>query len=166
MQSWGWDNMDLIRERGLLNSKGSDTDMGRWIELWTVTAENDNDPLLIKDFDATIVKITGMAAVTDTDSKGFGISFNPISVWNPPSMVRGQVLINTLKPFSITAEVVGNYIIADIPSPKDSGIQSQSIRTTGACLCHANGKITKVSVFSTNGIIAKGSWIKVEKWEQ
>ena len=112
---------------------------------------------MIKDFDAKIVKITGMAAVTGTDSKGVGISFNPEGTWNPPSIVRGQVLINTLKPFSITAEVVGNYIVADIPSPKDSINQTQCSRTTGACQCYINGKITKVSVFSPNGIIAKGS---------
>lgn len=158
--------MDLAEHRRLLNRKGSDVDMGRWIELGTVTAENDNDPLLIKDFDAKIVKITGMAAVTDTDSKGFGISFNPEGTWNPPSIVRGQVLDATLRPFLIIAEVVGNYIVADIPSPLYTSIQPQYSRTTGACQCYANGKITKVSVFSTNGIIAKGSWIKVEKWEQ
>lgn len=158
--------MDLAEYRRLLNRKGSDADMGRWIELGTVTAENDNDPLLIKDFDAKIVKITGMAAVTGTDLKEIGISFNPEGTWNPPSIVRGQALDATLKPFSITAEVVGNYIVADIPSPKDSGVQSQYSRNTGACQCYINGKITKVSVFSTNGIIAKGSWIKVEKWEQ
>lgn len=159
--------MDLVRERMLMsNRKGSDVDMGRWIELGTVTAENDGDPLSIKDFDATIVKITGMIAVTDTEEKGFGISFNPEGTWQPPSIIRGQVLNNELKPFSITAEVVGNYIVADIPSPKDTGINSQYSRCTGACQCYVNGKITKVSVFSTNGKIAKGSWIKVEKWEQ
>ena len=157
--------MDLAEHRRLLNKKGSDS-MGRWIELGTVTAENDGDPLLIKDFDAKIVKITGMAAITDTDSKGFGISFNPEGTWNPPSIIRGQVLDATLRPFSIIAEVVGNYIVADIPSPKGSIIQPQYTRTTGACQCYINGKITKVSVFSTNGTIAKGSWVKVEKWEQ
>lgn len=157
--------MDLVEHRRLLNRKVSDN-MGRWIELGTVTAENDNDPLLINDFDAKIVKITGMIAVTDTDSKGFGISFNPQGVWNPPSIVRAQALINELKPFSITVEVVGNYIVADIPSPKDTSNQSQYSRYTGACQCYVNEKITKVSVFSTNGTIAKGSWIKVEKWEQ
>lgn len=157
--------MDLVRERMAMTRKGSDS-MGRWIELGTVTAENDGDPLLIKDFDAKIVKITGMAAVTSTDSKGFGISFNPEGTWNPPSIIRGQALDATLKPFSIIAEVIGNYIVADIPSPKDSGIQSQASKTTGSCQCYVNGKITKVSAFSTNGTIAKGSWIKVEKWEQ
>lgn len=158
--------MDLAEHRRLLNSKGSDTDMGRWIELGTVTAENDNDPLLIKDFDAKIVKITGMVAVTDTEAKGFGISFNPEGTWNPPSIIRGQTLNAKLNPFSIIAEVVGNYIVADIPSPLSTVVQSQISRTTGACQCYINGKITKVSVFSTNGIVAKGSWIKVEKWEQ
>lgn len=158
--------MDLIRERTLMsNRKGSDK-MGRWIELGTVTAENDNDPLLVNDFDAKIVKITGMIAVTDTDARGFGISFNPEGTWNPPNIVRGQALNNELKPFSITAEVVGNYIVADIPFPKDSGSQPQNSRLTGACQCYINGKITKVSAYSTNGTISKGSWIKVEKWEQ
>lgn len=158
--------MDLAEHRRLLNRKGSDTDMGRWIELGTVTAENNDDPLLIKDFDATIVKITGMIAVTDKDPKGFGISFNPEGTWQSPKIIRGQSLNNELKPFSIIAEVVGNYIVADIPSPKDSGFQPLLSRTTGACQCYVNGKITKVSVYSTNSIIAKGSWIKVEKWEQ
>lgn len=158
--------MDLVEHRRLLNRKGSDTDMGRWIELGTVTAKNDDDPLLINDFDATIVKITGMIAVTGTDSMGMGISFNPEGTWNPPNIIRGQVLDNTLKPFTITAEVVGNYIVADIPSPKNTNFQPQLGRNTGACQCYVNGKITKVSVYSTNGTIAKGSWIKVEKWEQ
>lgn len=158
--------MDLVEHRRLLNRKGSDTDMGRWIELGTVTAENDNDPLLINDFDATIVKITGMIAVTNTNSTGFGISFNQEGTWQPPNIIRGQVLNNELKPFSIVAEVVGNYIVADIPSPKETGFQPQYSRFTGACQCYVNGKITKVSVYSTNGTIAKGSWIKVEKWEQ
>ena len=157
--------MDLAERRRLLKSKGSDN-MGRWINLGTVTAENDNDPLIIKDFDAKIVKITGMVAVTSTDLKGFGISFNQEGTWNPPNIIRGQTLNNELKPFSITAEVVGNYIVADIPSPKDSIFQTQTSRLTGACQCYVNGKITKVSVYSTNGTIAKGSWIKVEKWEQ
>ena len=158
--------MDLVERRRLLNRKGSDADMGRWIELGTVTAENDNDPLLVKDFDATIIKITGMVAVTETDKKGFGISFNPEGKWNPPSIIRGQALNNELKPFSITAEVVGNYIVADIPSPMSSVFQPQVSRFTGSCQCYVNGKITKVSAFSANGTIAKGSWIKVEKWEQ
>ena len=159
--------MDLIRERLLIsNRKGSDVDMGRWIELGTVTAENDNDPLLINDFDAKIVKITGMIACTDTDTKGFGISFNPEGTWQPPNITRGQSINNELKPFSIIAEVVGNYIVADIPSPNDTRFQVTSSKLTGACKCYVNGKITKVSVYSTNGTIAKGSWIKVEKWEQ
>lgn len=158
--------MDLKERRRLLNSKGSDVDMGRWVELGTVTAENDNDPLLIKDFDATIVKITGMMAVTNTESMGLGISFNKEGTWQPPHIMRGQALNNELKPFSIIAEVVGNYIVADMPSPKDSGFNAQSSRTTGVCQCYVNGKITKVSVYSTNGTIAKGSWIKVEVWEQ
>ena len=157
--------MDLVEQRRLLNRKGSDN-MGRWIELGTVTAENDGDPLLINDFDATIVKITGMIAVTGTDSKGFGISFNPEGTWNPPSIIRGQALNDKLNPFLIIAEVVGNYIMADIPSPMNTSYQSQYTRTTEACQCYVNGKITKVSAFSTNGTIAKGSWIKVEKWEQ
>ena len=157
--------MDLVEHRSLLNRKGSDN-MGRWIELGTVTAENDNDPLSINYFDATIVKITGMIAVTDTVPVGFGISFNPEGTWQSPNIIRGQVLNNELKPFSIVAEVVGNYIVADIPSPKETGFQSQYSRVTGACQCYVNGKITKVSVYSTNGTIAKGSWIKVEKWEQ
>lgn len=159
--------MDLVERRRLLNRKGSDVDMGRWVDLGTVTAENDNDPLLIKDFDATIVKITGMVAVTNTDnSRGFGISFNPEGTFQSPNIIRGQALNNELKPFSITAEVVGNYIVADIPVPKETGFQPQWSRFTGACQCYINGKITKVSVYSTNGNIAKGSWMKVEKWEQ
>ena len=158
--------MDLVEHRRLLNRKGSDVDMGRWIELGTVTAENDGDPLLIKDFDAKIVKITGMIAVTDTNAMGFGISFNPEGTWNPPNILRAQALNNELKPFSITAEVVGNYIVADIPSPNGTGSQGQTGRIAAACQCYINGKITKVSAFSTNGTIAKGSWIKVEKWEQ
>ena len=149
----------------MADRKGSD-DMGRWIELGTVTAENDNDPLLVNDFDAKIVKITGMIAVTGTETKGFGISFNPEGTWQPPSITRALVLINELKPFSITAEVVGNYIVADIPGPMHASYQPQYTRTTGACQCYVNGKITKVCVYSTNGTVAKGSWIKVEKWEQ
>lgn len=158
--------MDLSERRRLLNRKGSDNNMGRWEELGTVTAENDGDPLLINDFDATIVKITGMIAVTGTEPKGFGISFNPEGTWQPPNIVRGQSLNNELKPFSITAEVVGDYIVADIPSPRDAGHQAQAGRYTVACHCYINGKITKVSAYSTNGTIAKGSWIKVEKWKQ
>ena len=158
--------MNLEERRRLLNRKDNDVDMGRWTELGTVTAKNDGDPLLINDFDATTVKITGMVAVTGTDLKGFGISFNPEGTWNPPNIIRGQALNDKLNPFSITAEVVGNYIVADIPSPTGSSFQPQLSRVTGACQCYVNGKITKVSVYSTNGTIAKGSWIKVEKWEQ
>ena len=158
--------MNLEERRRLLNRKDNDVDMGRWTELGTVTAKNDGDPLLINDFDATTVKITGMVAVTGTDLKGFGISFNPEGTWNPPNIMRGQALNDKLNPFSITAEVVGNYIVADIPSPMENRSQAQSYILTGACQCYVNGKITKVSVYSTNGTIAKGSWIKVEKWEQ
>lgn len=159
--------MDLAERRRLLSRKGSDN-VGRWVELGKVTAENDGDSLLINDFDATIVKITGMIAVTDTNAMGFGISFNPEGTWQPPNIIRAQVLNNELKPFSITAEVVGNYIVADIPSPIYTSYQvdGKSGKYTGACQCYVNGKITKVCVYSTNGTIAKGSWIKVEVWEQ
>lgn len=155
----------ILNRRALKN--GVNNDMGRWREIDKKTLSSDGEFLFIKGFNAQIVKITGVISAVGTGnfSVGFAIGFNP-NDYLSNKVARAQCLDQNKKPFKVIAESVGNYIVADIPSPKDSGFLAQTAR--GVCSCQAyemDGSISSVTIYSTNGKIAKGSWFKVEIWE-
>lgn len=147
--------------------KDVNNDMGRWREIDKKTLSSDGELLFIQGFNAQSVKITGVisAAESKNSSVGYAIGFNPNDCLSN-KIVRGQCLDQNERPFKVIAESVGNYIVADMPSPKDTGYQSQTSRS--ACSCQAyeiDGSISSVTIYSTNGKLAKGSWFKVEIWE-
>ena len=140
--------------------------MGRWIEVAKKTAENDGDTIQISGFKSKIVKITGVISST-TDNVGYQVSVDPKDKLSSNRILCGQSLDSTMRPFLLVMETVENYVIADMPCLHNLGFQSKISRYTCYCPTYENdGTITFVSIMSTNGKLSKGSWIKVEVWEE
>lgn len=156
--------MDLIRERALMTTrKGSDTGMGRWKEVGRQTFSEDGQNLAVNGFSASIVKITGVISNTG-DNKSYAVSFNPTDIYN--NVLKKQ-LNSIAVPFVIIAQTVGNYIYANMPNL--TVVNFQGNVNISPCCCNAyepDGSISSVMIGTTNGAIAKGSWFKVEIWEQ
>lgn len=155
----------ILNRRAVKN--GVNNDMGRWREIDKKTLSSDGELLFIQGFNAQTVKITGVisAAGSGNVCVGFAIGFNP-NDYLSNKLVRGQCLDQNERPFKVIAESVGNYIVADIPSPKDSRYQSQTARSVCSCQAYEiDGSISSVTIYSPNGKLAKGSWFKVEIWE-
>lgn len=156
--------MDLIRERLLMsNRKGSDADMGRWREVGKQFFSEDGQKLVINGFSANIVKITGVISNT-ADNKSYAVSFNPTDIYTNVLMKQ---LSSRAVPFVFIAQSVGNYIYANMPNL--SNVNFQSNVNISPCSCNAyesDGSISSVMIGTTNGAIAKGSWFKVEVWEE
>lgn len=155
--------MDLVGHRMFLNSKGSDADMGRWREVGRQEFSEDGQNLVINGFSASIVKITGVISNTG-DNKSYAVSFNPTKIDTNALMKQ---LSSVAAPFVIIAQTVGNYIYANMPNL--TVVTFQSNVNISPCCCNAyepDGSISSVMIGSTNGAIAKGSWFKVEVWEE
>lgn len=155
--------MDLVEHRRLLNRKGSDVDMGRWKEVGKQTFSEDGQTLAVNGFSASIVKITGVISNTG-DNKSYAVSFNPNDIYTNVLMKQ---ISSIAVPFAIIAQTVGNYIYANMPNL--TTVNFQSNLNISPCCCNAyepDGSISSVMIGTTNGAIAKGSWFKVEVWEQ
>lgn len=137
--------------------------MGRWKEVGRQTFSEDGQNLVINGFSASIVKITGVISNT-SDNKSYAVSFSPTTIYD--NVLMKQVS-STAAPFVIIAQSVGNYIYANMPNLVNVSYQSNI--NISPCYCNAyesDGSISSVMIGTTYGAIAKGSWFKVEVWEE